>query len=164
MPYRSEETTGMSAYVNPTGPGLLHDHWCPAGGRLIPCNLEPCPFPFNWSCGTCPTEEPAIAAELHRRGITPSAWYREQRSRQPESTGVHDSRLCPQTLLSTHSALPAARHRLRLRPRRLPTMLIRPEVAALLPRANPRDRTGHRDRCMLQRMRHDGLRPRRCSR
>jgi hypothetical protein len=71
----------MRTYVNPVGPGRLHDHWCPAGGRLIPCTLDPCPFPFTWSCGTCPTEEPAIAAELARRGMTPGAWYLEQRLR-----------------------------------------------------------------------------------
>ena len=44
------------------------------------------------------------------------------------------------------------------RPRRLPTVLTRPEVAALLQRANPRYLTGHRDRCLMQLMLHAGLR------
>ena len=73
----------MRASVNPVGPGLLHAHWCPGGGRLIPCLLDPCPFPWSWSCGTCPTEVPAVAAELARRGITQAAWYRERRQASP---------------------------------------------------------------------------------
>ena len=44
------------------------------------------------------------------------------------------------------------------RPRRLPTVLTRAEVAALLARANPRYLTGHRDRCLMQLMLHAGLR------
>src|SRR2546422_897558 len=44
------------------------------------------------------------------------------------------------------------------RPRRLPTVLTRAEVAALLARANPRYLTGHRDRCCMQLMLHAGLR------
>src|SRR5215475_7496501 len=44
------------------------------------------------------------------------------------------------------------------RAHRLPTVLTRPEVAALLQRANPRYLTGHRDRCLMQLMLHAGLR------
>ena len=44
------------------------------------------------------------------------------------------------------------------RPRRLPTVLTRPEVTALLARANPRYLTGHRDRCLMQLMLHAGMR------
>ncbi len=44
------------------------------------------------------------------------------------------------------------------RPRRLPTVLTRAEVAALLVRAHPRYLTGHRDRCLMQLMLHAGLR------
>ena len=44
------------------------------------------------------------------------------------------------------------------RPRRLPTVLTRPEVTALLARANPRYLTGHRDRCLMQHKLHAGLR------
>jgi len=44
------------------------------------------------------------------------------------------------------------------RPRRLPTVLTRVEVTALLQRANPRYLTGHRDRCLMQLMLHAGLR------
>jgi len=40
------------------------------------------------------------------------------------------------------------------RPRRLPTVLPRAEVTALLARAHPRDRTGHRDRCLMLLMLH----------
>jgi len=40
------------------------------------------------------------------------------------------------------------------RPRRLPTVLTRVEVTALLARANPRYLTGHRDRCLMQLMLH----------
>jgi site-specific recombinase XerD len=44
------------------------------------------------------------------------------------------------------------------RPRRLPTVLTRAEVAALLAHANPRYLTGYRDRCLMQLMLHAGLR------
>jgi len=44
------------------------------------------------------------------------------------------------------------------RPRRLPTVLTRPKVAALLQRAHPRYLTGHCDRCLMQLMLHAGLR------
>jgi len=44
------------------------------------------------------------------------------------------------------------------RPRRLPTVLPRAEVTALLAHANPRDLTGHRDRCLMPLMLHAGLR------
>jgi len=47
------------------------------------------------------------------------------------------------------------------RPRRLPTVLTRAEVTALLARANPRDRTGHRDWCLMLLMLH-GLTTARC--
>jgi integrase len=36
------------------------------------------------------------------------------------------------------------------RPRRLPTVLTPAEATALLRAAHPRDRTGHRDRCLMQ--------------
>jgi integrase/recombinase XerD len=44
------------------------------------------------------------------------------------------------------------------RPRRLPTVLTPAEATALLRVANPRYRTGHRDRCLMQLMLHAGLR------
>jgi integrase len=44
------------------------------------------------------------------------------------------------------------------RPRRLPTVLTRVEVTALLARANPRYLTGHWDRCPMQLMLHAGQR------
>jgi integrase/recombinase XerD len=44
------------------------------------------------------------------------------------------------------------------RPRRLPTVLTRAEVVALLARVNPRYLTGHWDRCLMQLMLHAGLR------
>jgi site-specific recombinase XerD len=44
------------------------------------------------------------------------------------------------------------------RPRRLPTVLTPAEAVALLRVANPRYRTGHRDRCLMQLMLHAGLR------
>ena len=44
------------------------------------------------------------------------------------------------------------------RPRRLPTVLTPAEAAALLRVANPRYRTGHRDRCLMQLMLNAGLR------
>jgi integrase len=43
------------------------------------------------------------------------------------------------------------------RPRRLPTVLTRPEVTTLLARANPHSLTEHHDRCCLPLMRHAGL-------
>lgn len=44
------------------------------------------------------------------------------------------------------------------RPRRLPTVLTPAEAAALLRAPNPRYRTGHRDRCLMQLMLNAGLR------
>ena len=44
------------------------------------------------------------------------------------------------------------------RPRRLPTVLTPAETTALLRAANPRYRTGHRDRCLMQLMLNAGLR------
>jgi site-specific recombinase XerD len=44
------------------------------------------------------------------------------------------------------------------RPRRLPTVLTSAEATALLRAANPRYRTGHRDRCLMQLMLNVGLR------
>ena len=47
------------------------------------------------------------------------------------------------------------------RPRRLPTVLTPAEATALLRVANPRYRTGHRDRCRMQLMLPCGLAGRR---
>src|SRR5712691_7472173 len=63
-----------------------------------------------------------------------------------------------QTLLCTIEIPPEERTRPMPRPRRLPTVLTRPEVSAFLTRANPRYLTGHRDRCLIQLMLHAGLR------
>lgn len=64
----------------------------------------------------------------------------------------------PQTLLLSQTAPAIDRTRPLPRPSRLPTVLTRPEVTALLARANPRSLTGHRDRCCMQFTLHAGLR------
>ena len=76
----------MSNYPHPTSFAMVHTHWCVPGGRLITCHLDPCPWGWDMACGDCPTEQPAVAAELKRRGLTPRDWYREVRQRRRERT------------------------------------------------------------------------------